>query len=255
VSRSTDGNGWWNDQYFNVRHWLLSLHNIAAHYGNASVGTPNAVAFSLRNELRNNNKTREQQIPQWYRYVALGVEALHRANNLSLVFVSGLSYDCDLAFLQDEHEHNRWDELYEALSATLLFEAHIYEWSGYGNFTPTCKGALTGFDNAIGYPYHQHRPLVLTEMGLVTSAYPHNANEAAYWSCVTQFIQQRQLGFGVWVLGGSYLYRNGIDTRDPFGNLDAEFTKYQNSAFLVALQDMIVNFTQRTSLLPGATVL
>jgi hypothetical protein len=85
---STDGNGWWNDQYFNVRHWLLSLHNIAAHYGNRSLGTPNAVAFSLRNELRTHNKTRDQQVPEWYRYVALGVQALHRANNLSLVFVS-----------------------------------------------------------------------------------------------------------------------------------------------------------------------
>jgi hypothetical protein len=56
----------------------------------------------------------------------------------------------------------------------------VDEWSRYGNFTPTCKGALTGVDNAIGYPYHQHRPLVLTEMGLITSAYPHNANEAEY---------------------------------------------------------------------------
>ena len=58
------------------------------------------------------------------------------------------------------------------------------------------------------------------------------------------FIHKRQLGFGVWVLGGSYLYRNGINTRDPFGNLDAEFTKYQNALFVNALQAMIVNFTQ-----------
>jgi hypothetical protein len=244
VRFSTDGNGWWGDEYFNVTLWLESLHFIASHYGNTSLNISNAVAFSLRNELRNDVKNRSAQVSDWYTFVPQGVEVIHRANPTGLIFVSGINYDCDFGFLNEAHPHNRWDEVVSNLTSTLVFEAHIYEWSGYGNFTPTCEGAWKGFEGAIGWAYQHQRPLVLSEMGLVTSSYPNNAGEAAYWGCVTGFIQQHQLGFGVWVLGGSYIYHNGINTRDPFGNLDVTFQRYQSTpAFLAALGKMIVNFT------------
>ena len=183
----TDGNGWWGDQYFNVQSWVTALSAISTHYKNSSLNTPNAVAFSLRNELRNDVKSRAEQVIDWYQYVAMGIEAIHTASPSALVFVSGINYDCDFAYLKDSHVHNKWDELSANLTSNLVFEAHIYEWSGYGNFTPTCQGAWDGFDGAIGWPYQNNRPLVLTEMGLVTSSYPHNADEAAYWTCVTGF--------------------------------------------------------------------
>lgn len=237
----TDGNGWWNDEYFNVLDWFTSLNQIATHYADPATGTPNAVAFSLRNELRNNKMSRDDQVADWYKYVPVGIKAINTGNPNALIFISGLSYDCDFSYLNEDHPANDWDTLYRQLNSTLVFEAHIYSWSGYGKYTNTCTEVISAFDKAIGYGYQHDRPLVLTELGLNVDKFPSIDTDAAYWHCITQYVQQQKLGFGIWLLAGSYLYRtSGINSPDTFGALETDFTAYKNDKWALALQAMIV---------------
>ena len=236
----TDGNGWWNDQYFNVSRWLYSLSAIAAHFNHPQFD--NVVAFSLRNELRTSTLTYQDQLRDWYQYVPLGLEALQRGNPSALKFVSGLDYDCNLAFLNDPYDNKtHWQKVFTGYAAHLVFEAHIYSWSGFGNNTDDCSQILPEYYGGIGWPLQNNRPLVLTETGLVQRAYPNNQNEFMYWHCLAMFILKYRVGFGIWVYGGSYMYLHGtINSPDPFGTLNSDFNGYAGPAFLKELQSLII---------------
>jgi len=65
----TDGNGWFNDTYFDVDEWLQSLSLMATTFKDYS----NVVAFSLRNEFRYDTSTRPKTqadlVSDWMQYV------------------------------------------------------------------------------------------------------------------------------------------------------------------------------------------
>ena len=245
-----DGNGWWNDAYFNVTEWLYSLQALSSHYAAIQ---PNAVAYSLRNELRT-DKPFEQQVADWLYYVPQGVDALHTGDPTALVFVSGLGYDTDWTFLAglnisgvaaggagsgsgsssstttsswpssttspgspstapptptapptapaSQYNTSEWQRVYTDYADKLVFETHIYSWSGYGTYTDNCSLILPAFDQRIGYPQQQDRPHVLTELGLNQEVYPNDETDYLYFKCVSQWILDNQLGFGIWLYAG-----------------------------------------------------
>ena len=230
-----DGNGWWNDRFFNVTEWLHSLQAISAHY---AAFAPNAVAFSLRNELRT-DKSREEQVTDWLQYVPQGIDALHRGNPDALIFVSGLNYDTDWTFLSSTSGYN--DSLWQAAlterAAHLVFETHVYSWDGY-QWAANCTSVLQQMDAQMGLPsLTLHRPHVLTEMGLDQDKYPREPSEFLYFQCMSQWILSHRLGWGIWLFGGSYYVRNGKpDEGDNFGVVYANFTGYKSQQFLTALR-------------------
>ena len=233
-----DGNGWWNDTYFDVDQWLASLQSIASHYADLA---PNVVAFSLRNELRS-SKSREEQISDWLRYVPMGVDVVHASYPSALIFVSGLNYDCDWTFLNDtqlaSYDNSSWARVYQQYAQQLVFETHIYSWDGYGPWTSNCSDVLPALDRDVGFPNYQQRPHVLTEIGLTQDVYPNSETEFLYFQCVSRWIAEWRLGFGVWVFGGSYYWRDGqINFLDSFGLVDGNFTTYKSTAFLRALRN------------------
>ena len=209
---TTDGNGWWNDRYFNVTEWLYSLHAISSHY--ASIA-PNAVAYSLRNELRT-DKPRADQVSDWLTYVPQGMDALHSGDPNALIFVSGLNYDCDWTFLDSlarstgspvltaapPANDSEWQRVYTDYADKLTFESHIYAWDGFGTYTENCSLVLPGFDQQIGHPQRVGRPHVLTEIGLSQDVYPNDQDDYLYFHCVSRWILDNQLGFGIWLFGG-----------------------------------------------------
>ena len=235
----TDGNGWWNDKYFNVEQWLYSLYTISRRYDSTEYA--NVVAFSLRNELRTNTHSYDEQLRDWYHYVPLGIEALHAGKPTSLKFISGLDYDCNLVFLNDNYSNKtHWTRVFNTLTKHLVFEAHIYSWSGFGNSSEDCSQILPEYNTQLSWPINNNRPLVLTELGLTQKDYPNNQVEYYYWHCVEEYIIQHTLSFGIWVYVGSYLYLNNkINSPDSFGTLTPDFTTYAGPAFLKELQNII----------------
>lgn len=62
-------------------------------------------------------------------------------------------------------------------------------------------------------------PLVATEWGH-DEGDASGAYESAYSTCLTEFMVERQLGWMVWVLAGSYYVRDGLqDTDETYGML------------------------------------
>jgi len=235
----TDGNGWWNDKYFDPNQWLLSLLTISSRYNDDVY--PNAVAFSLRNELRTDTHSHADQLSDWYNYVPQGIEALHKGKPSALKFISGLNYDCDLSFLNEPSPNKtEWMRVLQQYKTELVFEAHIYSWSGFGNATEDCSEIGPAYDKAIGWPLQNDRPLVLTETGLTQINYPNNRVEYLYWHCVAAWITQYKLGFGIWLFAGSYILRDGRPNEaDTFGTVSPDFSHYAGQAFLAELQTLI----------------
>ena len=195
------------------------------------------MAYSLRNELRT-SLGHTQQVTDWLTYVPQGIEAIHAGNPDALIFVSGLSYDCDWSFLDAALPGNStaWTHLLTTLTANIVFETHIYSWSGFGTYTRDCS-VLASFDKAVGYPNRAGRPHVLTEIGLNQDVYPNDQTDALYFACVGQWVMAHQLGWGIWLFGGSYYVRDGkANTPDTFGSTTANFTEYKNQAFLQELR-------------------
>ena len=214
VSRSewccstTDGNGWWGDRYFNVSQWRHSLRAISQHYSSIA---PNAVAYSLRNELRS-DKSHTEQVSEWLYYVPMGIEALHLGDPNALIFVSGLAYDHDWTFLESGPLDNAtaWLTAYKERADKLVFESHVYGGDYGGNYSDNCTHFLPAIDHTVGFPNRQNRPHVLTEMGLDQNSYPNQQTGFLYFECVSQWINAHTLGWGVWLFSGSYYVRNNV---------------------------------------------
>jgi endoglucanase len=215
-----DGNGWFNKSHFDVNKWLSSLSSMALLLSQY----PNAVAFDLRNELRTNSLDRVSQISDWMKYIPQGMNIIHNAKPDALIFVSGLDYDTDFSFLDKGRNSQEWNNVNAQIRNKIVFEGHIYSWSGYGAITADCSVIMQGFDKKLGWPKMNQRPLVISETGLSVNTFPDNPTDKQFFNCVKRFVVDKKLGFSVWVLDGSYYSRDGVlNNEESFGLLDTKW--------------------------------
>lgn len=135
--------------------------------------------------------------------------------------------------------YSAWERVFTSLQSNLVFETHIYSWSGYGKYTDDCAAILPAFDKAVGWPNRQHWPHVLTEIGLNQDVYPKDETDYQYFHCVGQWVMQHRMGWGIWLFGGSYYIRDGKPNQpDTFGSTYANFTGYKSQEFLQTLREI-----------------
>ena len=166
---------------------------------------PNVVALDLRNELRS-SKARDDQITEWFKFMPQGVDAVLAGDASKLIFISGLSYDNDLTFLDSDLASDTWASQLEKLASNLIFEGHIYSWSPFGKYTGDCS-ELTYIEK-LGWPWNNDRPMVISETGTGVDSYPTD-DHSWYEDCVAGLIFDTKSGYGHWLLGGSYYIRDG----------------------------------------------
>ncbi len=232
-----DGNGWFNERHFDVASWISSLSGMASLLSRY----PTAVAFDLRNELRTNVHNRARQINDWMKYFPQGISALNSANPNALIFVSALDYDLDFAFLDEGLNSKEWNDASERLRHRLVFEGHIYPWSGYGNPTDDCSDLMAGFQRRLGWPIRNNRPLVISEFGLDVNRFPDNDKTDLQWfNCVKRFVVEQKLGYAHWILDGSYYTRDGqLNNQESYGLLEANWSAMKkNGAFAESVKAM-----------------
>ena len=222
-----DGNGWFNDLHFDVSKWLSSLSSMVSLMSQY----PNVVAFDLRNELRTNTRDRATQISDWMTYISQGINTLNSANPDALIFVTGLEYDLDFSFLDEGSNTQQWININARLGNKIVFEGHVYSWSGFGEIADDCSAMLSRLDRRLGWPKRNNRPLVISEFGLDINSFPDDTPSLQYFNCVKRFIVEKKLGYAVWLLGGSYYSRDGqINHGESFGVLDSNWTAYKKSS-------------------------
>ncbi|CAN1778348.1 Glycosyl hydrolase 5 family protein [Linum perenne] len=91
-----DGNGFFGDEYFDPKEWLVGLTTLARRY----LFKPQVVGMGLRNELRGDR----QNEATWRKYVTLAGSAIHAVNPNLLIFAGGISYASVLSFLKNKPE-------------------------------------------------------------------------------------------------------------------------------------------------------
>jgi hypothetical protein len=107
----------------------------------------------------------------------------------------------------------------------LVFEMHEYD-EGISNPCFLYEAALLsfGFDATTkSGPGANRAPLVISEWGHDESD-ASNAYQSSYSTCLTGFMESRQLGWMLWVLAGSYYIREGIqDYDETYGKIFPDF--------------------------------
>ncbi|XP_028776529.1 glycosyl hydrolase 5 family protein-like [Neltuma alba] len=228
---STDGNGFFGDEHFDPDLWVQGLTKMATLFR----GVPHVVAMSLRNELRGPR----QNVPDWFKYMQRGAEAVHSANPDVLVILSGLSFDTDLSFLG-----GRKPTL--TFSKKLVYEAHWYGFTNgkvwvSTNLNQACAQITGNVMSHSGFLLGQGFPLFFSEFGMDLTG--SNLNDIRYFHCFMALAAELDFDWALWSLVGSYYYREGVPgTTENYGVLDAEWAQVKNPGFLRRISSLQVPF-------------
>ncbi|CAN6249088.1 unnamed protein product [Urochloa humidicola] len=222
---NTDGNGFFGDTYFDPDVWVQGLKTMAETFA----AFPNVVGMSLRNELRGPR----QNANDWYKYMQLGAEAVHKANPRVLVILSGLNFDNDLTFLNSR-------PINLTFSGKAAFEVHWYSFSnsqewGSGNANQACARVSAGVSRRALYLLDKGWPVILSEFGVDNRG--GNTNDNRYYGCAAAVAADLDLDWALWALQGSYYLREGVLGLDEvYGVLDWAWCKPRNATALRRVQ-------------------
>ncbi|PIA51564.1 hypothetical protein AQUCO_01100428v1 [Aquilegia coerulea] len=217
----TDGNGFFGDQYFDPQVWIQALTKMAIMFKS----TKNVVGMSLRNELRG----MKQNIPDWYRYMTEGAEAVHRANQNVLVILSGLEFDINLGFLNSH-------PVKLSFTGKLVFEVHQYSFSMgdawiRGNPNDVCGSFQDGFWGNAGYLLQRGFPLFISEFG--GDLRETNVGDNRYFPCMFGVLADLDLDWAWWSFQGSYYWRDNLqDPEEVYGVVDKNWNEIRNPKFM-----------------------
>ncbi|KAG6477189.1 hypothetical protein ZIOFF_066441 [Zingiber officinale] len=217
--KKTDGNGFFGDTYFDPNVWLEGLHNMATLFRSHK----NVIGMSLRNELRGPR----QNVEDWFKYMEMGAEAVHAANNDVLVILSGLSFDIDLGFLS-----TRQVKVSFSSKSKLVFEVHWYSFSdgqawGNGNPNDVCGRISGSVTNKAGFLLDRQFPLFLSEFGIDQRGV--NERDNRYFSCALAYAADKDLDWALWTLQGSYYLREGVvELEETYGLLSLNWATVRN---------------------------
>ncbi|KIN05076.1 glycoside hydrolase family 5 protein [Oidiodendron maius Zn] len=244
----TDGNSWFGDTYFDTDKWIRGLSYMAAH---GKANWPTFSSVGLRNELRPSLTLASTLQPYtwstWKQYMTAAASAVHAANPDVLIFFSGLDSDFNIepavggsTLLDPGFSFSVAD--YE-WAGKFVFEMHEYD-EGISSSCTIYESILGSFgaDATTKSGTGTNRaPLVISEWGHdETDA--SGAYNSAYSTCLTQFMVDRQFGWMLWVLAGSYYIRSGVqDSDESYGILTHDWSTYRGTASIAAIKQLIEN--------------
>ncbi|TAQ88844.1 hypothetical protein B7494_g2839 [Chlorociboria aeruginascens] len=231
----TDGNSWFGDTYFNTTKWVRALSYMADH---GKSNWPTFTSIGLRNELR----LPLTSIPTlasytwstWDSYMTLAASSVYTANPSLLIFFSGLDSDFNVApalagstLLDPPFQ---FDISSYAWANKFILELHEYD-EGISSDCAIYEKILDGFgaDATSDEEGNGPAPLVISEWGGSTGD-SDSAYGGSYVECLSNLMVEREWGWMVWVLAGSYYIREGEqDYDETYGLLDHTWTNYRGT--------------------------
>ncbi|KAK7937984.1 glycoside hydrolase family 5 protein [Apiospora aurea] len=222
-----DGNSWFGDKYFSVDNWKRGVAYMANHGKN----WPNLMSIALRNELRGPILSRGKPEPYnwdtWYTRMREGADDVFKANPDLLIFLSGLDSDKNIGPVPRRLQGYGDDKL--------VLELHYYDILR-GSEPRDCDQVGRELDNAgfsalgnasSGVAEATNRfPVLLTEFGFPQD---NRTYTQTIHRCTEQFLADRQAGWTIWPLGGSYYVREGKqDFDEPWGLLTHDWSDWRS---------------------------
>ena len=158
-----------------------------------------------------------------------GAEEVHSANPDVIVILSGLNFDQDLSFLQN-------NPVNLTFSGKLVYEIHWYGFSDgksweTGNPNQVCGRVVDNMMRQSGFLLGQGLPLFVSEFGVDQRG--TSVNDNRYLNCFLATAAELDLDWALWTLVGSYYYREGvIGVNEYYGVLNWNWCETRNSSFL-----------------------
>ncbi|KAM5385729.1 hypothetical protein ACJZ2D_000928 [Fusarium nematophilum] len=243
-----DGNGWFDDTYFDVVKWKRSLAFMAKH---AKRHWPAATAHSLRNELRPVTSPANATYgwTRWYDEMTEAGSIVHAADPDALVIYSGLNYDHELnpitAGLPLSDEDPRGFRLdHFKYADKIVFELHSYDnWMYNCTFfqSELYNRGFNALDVSAQTTALNIAPVILTEFGFAQNGTDYLD---VYAQCLKNFVTgdnrigaaariKSPIGWLQWTIGGSYYMRQGIpDFDDWWALLNHDWSDWRNHTVL-----------------------
>ncbi len=178
---------------------------------------PNLMSMALRNEPRPPVKNLGLLAAQydwqaWYANMKLGAQAVHDKNPATLIFISGMLGDLDLSNAVDgvpmTPGTNKFTlDDFSGYADKLVLELHQYD---YSNNPTNCSDLQrdlydAGFATLTGSAAVQ-LPMVVTEWGFQQDS---TTWKTMFPTCMAAYMTAQQVGWMLWVVGGSYYIRSG----------------------------------------------
>ncbi|KAJ0163192.1 hypothetical protein CTA2_3372 [Colletotrichum tanaceti] len=242
-----DGNGWFGDANFNTSNWVRSLSFMAEH-GKAA-NWPSFSSIGLRNELRDPfsgfppASLENTTWTTWKTRMVQAANAVHAANPDLLLFFSGRIFDFDIsAPVQGRFGSEpgfAFDLAELPFRHKFVFEQHQYDQGLVDDACASYRDILTAFGSnamTIADAGSNRAPLVMSEWGH-DQADDGGMFRHKFRRCLMDFMVDQQMGWMVWVVGGSYYTREGVHDRDePWGLLDHTWSSYRGKESIKQLQ-------------------
>ncbi|KAK8123555.1 hypothetical protein PG999_003473, partial [Apiospora kogelbergensis] len=241
-----DGNSWWGDKYFSAANWTRGLAYMANHGKN----WPNLMSMALRNELRlpifSGGSPELYNWDTWYKRMREGADAVHGANGDVLVFLSGLNSDKELGpVVQQDTTLNGGSSKFSRTDFKgygdnkLVLELHYYDILR-GSPPRDCDQVSRELDDAGFVALGDNNTSTRSNAGGDTNRFPVLLTEFGFpqdpttWNmtihrCTEKFLADRQAGWTIWSLGGSYYIREGTpDYDEPWGLLSHDWSDWRS---------------------------
>lgn len=210
------------------------------------------MSMALRNELRTvilgGGTPEPYNWDTWYRRMREGADAVHGANPDVLVFLSGLNSDEDISpVVTQKPGQTLVDGGVAKFSRAdfkgygddkLVLELHYYDITRF-SLPENCaqvsreldQAGFAALGNASTRTAETNRfPVLLTEFGFSQDKQSWNKT---FYRCTEQFLAERQAGWTIWSLGGSYYVREGKqDYDEPWGLLTHDWSDWRSPEHL-----------------------
>lgn len=201
----------------------------------------NLVSMSLYNELRppltNTTAFATYNWDTWYTNIKLGADTIHDANPDVLIFISGVNGDMDLERVVKGEvlepgptPFNRSDFVGYG-DDKLALELHAYNIVTNVTNCSQYKADLleNGWQAMVENTTTNVFPVVMTEFGFEQSQW----NDSIYATCIREFIGDIKAGWMIWLLGGSYYIREGVqDSGETWGLLTHDWSDWNSPEFV-----------------------
>ncbi|CAN0841178.1 Glycosyl hydrolase 5 family protein [Linum grandiflorum] len=225
-----DGNGFFGDEYFDPKEWLLGLTTLARRY----LYKPQVVGMGLRNELRGHRQDEDT----WRKYITLAGKAIHAENPNVLIFAGGISYASVLSFLKKK-------PLATNFGNKLVYEAHWYPFTAgpekvwlESPLNELCRAKINGYVNNTAFSFLPRKkqrqdqvPLFIGEVGIPGAVAKKSSDY--FLSCFSSWAVENDLDWGWWGLQGDYYFRNNVTGMDEYFGVLSYFWDRPRNPFLI----------------------
>ncbi|KAI3646319.1 hypothetical protein MP228_009247 [Amoeboaphelidium protococcarum] len=218
----SDNNRWWGESEFGVDEWLETLKLMVTMAKER--WSSNVIGIGLRNEPAYPRAIDKCHNIEWFKYMRMGAEVVHKVAPELLIFVGAQNFAIDLTALRWQSFVTReMIQNFPHIESKIMFEVHTYPFH-FGNVRMSSFVWRQTWDLLWGYLLKRDVPIWLNEFGLDLDDWqngaPASRQERTFLLALSKYIKLKDLDYCWWVLHSRYYHREGqLESNESYGLL------------------------------------